>query len=381
VEHAQAEGGGARPEGGSRVACSVRLEPYLWDSLHGVAVPLPWDRFEVRPLSEDVHAAPDGAGWIARGTSHMSVRFRYQVVDRKTRETVLANEAMLVCDDKPTSATTTHDEPQIPIPTPVSPPAAAPPAVSEGATAATSNDFAGGLQIGITNTAGAHPWGLPAVSASHTRREGIEPSLEPDTSSRTQAFRGLGQIGVVNTVGDDFSGAFQIGGVATFVEGSFHGLVQVGGLGAGMGAHSVAAIQLGGFVAYATDLSGIQLSPCIVVAERSRGIQIGGCATIVTRSVEGLQVGGGNLVFEATKRGETAIPATVDGAQVGAWNLTSVIHGAQVGAFNIGTTVHGVQIGAFNYATHLRGFQIGAINIAANGVVPFMPVMNAAFDG
>jgi hypothetical protein len=419
VEHAQAEGGGARPEGGSRVACSVRLEPYLWDSLHGVAVPLPWDRFEVRPLSEDVHAAPDGAGWIARGTSHMSVRFRYQVVDRKTRETVLDDEATLVCDDKPTSATTTHDDPIAPTPAPVS--ASVPPVVSEGSTAAASgfrdhsvgslklrvveltllrndterfrgalqlgpyngaNDFAGGLQIGITNTAGAHPWGLPTVLASHRKGGGgVEAVVEPDASGRSQAFRGLAQIGVINAVGDDFTGALQVGGVVTFVEGSFHGFAQIGAFGAGMGAHSVAAIQFGGFVAYAKDLSGIQVSPCIAAAGRIRGIQIGACATIATGSVEGLQIGAENMVFETTKRGETAIPATVDGAQVGGWNFTSVIHGAQVGAINIGVTVHGVQIGAINYATHLRGFQIGAINIAANGVVPFMPVMNAAFDG
>jgi len=63
------------------------------------------------------------------------------------------------------------------------------------------------------------------------------------------------------------------------------------------------------------------------------------------------------------------------------YNVTQALRGVQLSAVNIGVYVYGVQIGAINYAKHLHGLQIGAINIAANGVVPFMPVMNAAFDG
>jgi len=243
-----------------------------------------------------------------------------------------------------------------------------------------ANDFAGGFQLGITNTAGVHPWGLPAVPTTKGAR--TQPVPDVDTSSRPQAFRGLAQVGVINAVDDNFSGVLQLGGVVTFVDGSFRGFAQIGVLGAGMGGDSVAALQFGGLVVYAKEITGIQLSPCLAFAETVRGIQLGGCGTIVTRSVAGLQVGGGNMVFESSaKRGEIAPPATVDGAQVGTWNYATLVHGAQVGAVNIGGTIHGVQVGAINYASHLRGIQIGAINIAANGVVPFMPVMNAAFDG
>ena len=34
------------------------------------------DRFELHPRAEDVHAAPDGGGWIARRESRMSLPFR-----------------------------------------------------------------------------------------------------------------------------------------------------------------------------------------------------------------------------------------------------------------------------------------------------------------
>jgi hypothetical protein len=419
LQRARADGGGTRPEGGSRVGCSVRLEPYLWDSLHARPVALPWDRFELRPLSGDIHAAPDGSGWIARGESRMSVRFRYEVIDRATGERVVDNEATLMCEDKAVSP------PQAGV-LPGSPPSAPPlaahhpeppdvpvftmPPVSPGeasdhsfaslklkvlelglrndaprfrglfqlAPYNGSSDFAGGLQIGVTNTAGLHPWGLPGVRAARGKNH----ADVDDVASHANAFRGFAQVGAINAVDGDFSGALQFGAVASFVEGSFRGFAQIGVLAAGAGEGSVAALQFGGFAAYATEIAGVQLSPCIVAAERVRGLQVGGCAALATKSVTGLQISGGNMVFEDSKhRGETAPPAVVTGAQIGAWNYASEIHGVQISAGNAATTVRGLQIGVFNYAKNLHGIQIGAINIAANGVVPFMPVLNAAFSG
>ncbi len=96
-------GGGDAPTAGSKIWCSVWIQPYLWDGLRGAAVPLPPDRFELVPLDEHVHASPDGSGWIARGESHMEVLFHYEVRDRATGARVLENVATLACSDVPTS--------------------------------------------------------------------------------------------------------------------------------------------------------------------------------------------------------------------------------------------------------------------------------------
>jgi hypothetical protein len=419
LAHGSAEGGGAPPEGGSRVGCSVRLEPYLWDGLRGRAVPLPWDRFELRPLSEDVRAAPDGAGWIARGESHMSVRFRYEVVDRVTGERVVDNEATLVCHDGPADATLPPGDPPGSVPLL---PARDTPARPTGPAAAGNHsvasfklgiaelgllrndsprfrgilqlapysgavDFAGAFQIGITNTAGEYPWGRP--DAGHA-----EPSSSP--AAGPVAFRGGAQVGVIDLVDGGFSGGLQVGALAR-VDGPFRGLAQIGLLGGGVGEGS-ALIQVGGLFAWAQDITGVEvgglfagaqaitgveLAGCYAMAKAVRGVLIGPCGTAVFGSLEGLQIGagGGNLAVASRKRhGPPGPDARVDGAQIGTWNQAQILRGAQVGIVNIASRASGLQLGAFNYAGHLDGIQVGAINVAVNGVVPFMPVVNAAFD-
>jgi hypothetical protein len=99
--HASADGGGAPDQGGSKIWCSVALQPYLSDRLRGQAVPLTPDRFVLRPIEEHIQAAPDGAGWIAKGESRFALRFHYQVTDVHTGKLVLENEASLVCADGP----------------------------------------------------------------------------------------------------------------------------------------------------------------------------------------------------------------------------------------------------------------------------------------
>jgi len=422
VQRGRAEGGGERATGGSRATCSVRLEPYLWDALHGVHVALPWDRFLVRPLAEDIRAAPDGKGWIARGESAMSVRFRYEVIDRTTGERVLENEATLACEDRPARPAPPAEPGWAPLPSPT--PVALPPlettlpapesaseppptvhadftdrsvaslklSVVELAAVRTDAarfrgafqlapyngalDFAGGLQLGITNTAGAHPWGLPSPPPGAGKRR-ITTDDEPP---RPIAFRGVGQIGVVNAVDGGFSGLAQIG-LVSITEGPFRGLAQVGVLGAGMGNESIAGLQLGGLMAYAKKITGLQLTGGVAFAETVHGVQLGASGNLASRSVVGVEIGSSNMVISARRRGEPELQASVEGAQIGGMNWAEHVTGAQIGAINIATTARGVQIGAINYAGHLRGVQIGAINIAANGVVPFMPVLNAAFGG
>jgi hypothetical protein len=95
------EGGGAPPQAGSKLWCTVALQPYLWDGLRGEPTPLMPDRFVLRPLEAHIHAAPDGSGWIARGESRYALRFHYQVDDIRTGRKVVENEATLVCADTP----------------------------------------------------------------------------------------------------------------------------------------------------------------------------------------------------------------------------------------------------------------------------------------
>ncbi len=90
---ASADGGGAPDQGGSKIWCSVALQPYLSDRLRGQTVPLRPDRFVLRPIEAHLQAAPDGAGWIARGESRFALRFHYQVTDIHAGKLVLENEA------------------------------------------------------------------------------------------------------------------------------------------------------------------------------------------------------------------------------------------------------------------------------------------------
>jgi hypothetical protein len=416
VARGSAEGGGAPPEGGSRVGCSVRLEPYLWDGLRGRAVPLPWDRFELRPLSEEVHAAPDGAGWIARGESHMSVRFRYEVVDRVTGERVVDNEATLSCHDGPAegparskssdpkekeAAVSPRDPPGSP---PLVPPGdalarpAGPTPAGDHSVASLklgiaelgllrndsprfrgimqlalyngASDFAGAFQIGITNTAGVYPWGRPDA--------GRAAAASPPAAAPV-AFRGAAQVGVIDLVDGGFSGGLQVGAVAG-VDGPFRGIAQIGLLAAGF-RDGAALMQVGGLFTLAEDITGVELAGCLAMSKTVRGIQVGACGAMVFGSLEGLQIGAVNMAFTPGKRhGPPEPDARVDGAQIGPWNYAQRLRGAQVGVFNVASTASGVQLGAVNYAGHLDGIQIGVINVAPNGVVPFMPIANAAFD-
>ncbi|MGO8999076.1 MAG: hypothetical protein ACLQVI_37590, partial [Polyangiaceae bacterium] len=109
-----ATGGGDAPTAGSKIWCSVALQPYLWDGLRGVAVSLPPDRFDLIPKDEHIHAAPDGSGWIAHGESRMDVFFRYEVRDRATGTKILEDVATLACADTPIAALPQFTGPTLP---------------------------------------------------------------------------------------------------------------------------------------------------------------------------------------------------------------------------------------------------------------------------
>jgi hypothetical protein len=328
----------------------------------------------------------------------MSVRFRYEVIDRKTGKSVLENEATLECADRPVTVPVRDPLPAVPVviePRAPAPPPDVPPANGRHSLAAlrlgvvdlallrddserfrgalvlapysTIGDFAGGLQLGITNTTGEHPWGTALAPKGKAKTEDVSP---PEGTT----FRGFAQIGVVDANGGDFHGFTQLGLLAS-TGGSFRGGFQLGALGAGAGGDSALALQLGGLFAMAKNISGVQVGGLLSWAESLNGVQIGAGA-MASGTVRGLQISGGNMVFP-TRDGH----ASMEGAQIAEWNFASSLTGLQIGVLNVATHARGLQIGAFNYAKTLHGMQIGAINIIANGPVPFLPGINLAFDG
>jgi hypothetical protein len=104
LRRGSADGGGAPAQAGSKIWCTVALQPYLFDRLRGQPVPLMPDRFVLRPIEAHIQATPDGSGWIARGESRYALRFHYGVFDARTESKVLENEASLVCADTPAGA-------------------------------------------------------------------------------------------------------------------------------------------------------------------------------------------------------------------------------------------------------------------------------------
>jgi hypothetical protein len=69
----------------------------------------------------------------------------------------------------------------------------------------------------------------------------------------------------------------------------------------------------------------------------------------------------------------------LDGVQFGAVNIArGSARGAAVGVVNYARRTEGVQIGLVNVTGELRGIQIGVANVAPNGLLPVMPIMNAA---
>lgn len=94
VRQGSAEGRAAQPVS-SELACSLALRPQLYDLLRGVHVRAAPERFELRPIGgapAEIEAVAEG--WTVRSGS---VRFEYELVDRRTREVVLREVVRLEC--------------------------------------------------------------------------------------------------------------------------------------------------------------------------------------------------------------------------------------------------------------------------------------------
>ncbi len=88
--------GSAAAGGGSEVACSVAVRPFLRDMESGAVVHLPPGRFVLRPLASGVTAVVDTDGWNLLGATAGLV-IEYEVIDTQRREVVLRDRATLSC--------------------------------------------------------------------------------------------------------------------------------------------------------------------------------------------------------------------------------------------------------------------------------------------
>lgn len=134
----------------------------------------------------------------------------------------------------------------------------------------------------------------------------------------------------------DFEGV-QLAGAAAFTWGEFEG-----GQGAG-----AASILLG-------DLSGVQGAGAVALTSgNAEGVQAAGVLALVAERMDGVQMA------------PVAIAQELDGAQVGVINMTyRSLDGFQVGGFNVAGDTHGSQFGLINIGGNVSGSQVGLLNIA-----------------
>lgn len=94
VRQAMAQGRAAQPAR-TELRCSLALRPYLRDLLSGRQVRATPERFEVRPVGDNARVEAQGDGWTVRAGS---VRFEYELVDRRTDEVMLRETVAMTCE-------------------------------------------------------------------------------------------------------------------------------------------------------------------------------------------------------------------------------------------------------------------------------------------
>jgi hypothetical protein len=85
------------PEGGSAVHCTIGVQPYLDDLLHGTRVLLTPEHYALRAGTASVSVSPAPGGWTLGTTERASVHLAYEVVDLATGAVVLRQETTLAC--------------------------------------------------------------------------------------------------------------------------------------------------------------------------------------------------------------------------------------------------------------------------------------------
>lgn len=103
--------GRATPRAGSELRCSVGLRPFLLDLFDGSRVRATPDRFEVRTSDELAEVEVSGDAWTVRAGS---VRFEYELVDRRTGDVVLREAVALACSSEPRAPSVPRPDDRLP---------------------------------------------------------------------------------------------------------------------------------------------------------------------------------------------------------------------------------------------------------------------------
>ena len=91
--------GGAANVGGSEVACSVAVRPFLRDLEHGTNVYLTPGRFTLHPVTSSVSAQGTAQGWTLQSFGHAALTVEYEVTDTQTHAVVVHDRATLDCGE------------------------------------------------------------------------------------------------------------------------------------------------------------------------------------------------------------------------------------------------------------------------------------------
>lgn len=112
LQQGVAQGRAAAPAG-AELRCTVALRPFLLDLLHGTQVRATPDRFEVRALGDGAEVQVSGDVWNVRAGS---LRFEYELIDRRTGEVVLREAVALACSSEPATRVAYREVPRRPEP-------------------------------------------------------------------------------------------------------------------------------------------------------------------------------------------------------------------------------------------------------------------------
>jgi len=147
----------------------------------------------------------------------------------------------------------------------------------------------------------------------------------------------------------------------------------------------VIGMQIAGLYNASSSVSGIQIAGLANGATSVTGIQVAGFLNLVENEMNGIQIGGINNSINRR---------AVTGAQIGVLNFSGSMTGIQIGGLNgaeenmLGVQIglinevkdmRGIQIGIYNTCKTLKGVQIGLINHIENGLIKYLPIVNAQF--
>ncbi len=173
VRSGAARGGAATP-GGSDVACTVAVRPFLRDLEHGTVVYLTPGRFQIRLLGAGAAASVEGGGWLLRGRVDAAMALEYDVVDTRTGRVAVHDRATLSCGAQPLA---TGGSPYA-APPPVAPQAA--PAYAELTVGGSARGTTRGAVDRLAGTCGGAMSGERVVPMVVTRASRVPLLVEAD---------------------------------------------------------------------------------------------------------------------------------------------------------------------------------------------------------